>query len=114
MKISVPKETKFKENRVALTPDVVKNLVKQGFTIQIENGAGINSFYADEAYTAAGASIVDKSKCYGEADILLKVNAPSQEEVALMKKEAILISFMFASTNPALVESCCKAGISAF
>jgi NAD(P) transhydrogenase subunit alpha len=114
MKISVPKETKFKENRVALTPDVVKNLVKQGFTVQIENGAGLNSFYADEAYAAAGASIVDKSKCYGEADILLKVNAPSQEEVALMKKEAILISFMFASTNPALVESCCKAGISAF
>jgi len=114
MKISVPKETKFKENRVALTPDVVKNLVKQGFTVQIENGAGLNSFYADEAYAAAGASIVDKSKCYGEADILLKVNAPSQEEVALMKKGAILISFMFASTNPALVESCCKAGISAF
>ena len=114
MKISVPKETKFKENRVALTPDVVKNLVKQGFTVQIENGAGLNSFYADEAYAAAGASIVDKSKCYGEADILLKVNAPSQEEVALMKKEAILISFMFASTNTALVESCCKAGISAF
>jgi H+-translocating NAD(P) transhydrogenase subunit alpha len=114
MKISVPKETKFKENRVAITPDVLKNLIKKGFSVQVENGAGINSFYSDEAYTAAGATLVDKNKCYSDADILLKVNAPSAEDIALMKKEAVLLSFMFAATNPALVEACCKAGISAF
>ncbi|HEY4800565.1 MAG TPA: NAD(P)(+) transhydrogenase (Re/Si-specific) subunit alpha, partial [Bacteroidia bacterium] len=84
MKLSVPKETKLKENRVALTPDVVKGLVKKGFEIMIEAGAGLNSFYADETYTAAGASIADKNKCYSDADVVLKVNAPQPEEIALM------------------------------
>ena len=114
MKLSVPKETKLKENRVALTPDVVKGLVKKGFEIMVEAGAGVNSFYADDAYTAAGAIIVDKNKCYSDADVVLKVNAPLPEEIAMMKKESILISFMFAGTNPQLVDACSKAGISAF
>lgn len=114
MKFSVPKETKLKENRVALTPEVVKGLVKKGFEIMIESGAGLNSFYPDDAYTAAGARIVDKNKCYADADVLLKVNAPLPEEISMMKKEAILISFMFAGTNPQLIEACSKAGITAF
>jgi NAD(P) transhydrogenase subunit alpha len=114
MKLSIPKETKLKENRVALTPDVVKGLVKKGFEVMVEKGAGVNSFYADEAYTAAGASIVDTNSCYSNADVVLKVNAPQPEEVSKMKKEAILISFMFAATNPQLVSACSSAGISAF
>lgn len=115
MKISVPKETKFKENRVALTPDVVKDLVKKGFEIMVEAGAGLNSFFSDEAYTLAGAQIVgDKEKMYSDADVVLKINAPSPEEIAKMKKEGILISFMWAGTNPELVDACAKAGISAF
>ena len=71
MKLSVPKETKQKENRVALTPDVVKNLIKKGFEVMVESGAGVNSFYNDEAYTAAGATIADKNKCYSNADVVL-------------------------------------------
>src|ERR1035437_2543130 len=114
MKLSVPKETKLKENRVALTPDVVKGLVKKGFEVMVEKSAGLNSFYADEAYTAAGATIVDNTKCYSDADVVLKVNAPNPDEISKMKKEAILISFMFAATNPQLVDACSKAGISAF
>jgi H+-translocating NAD(P) transhydrogenase subunit alpha len=114
MKLSVPKETKFKENRVALTPDVVKGLVKKGFEIFIENNAGVNSFYADEAYSAAGAAIVDNNRCYAEADVVLKVNAPQPDEISKMKQGSVLISFMFAATNPQLVEACSKAGISAF
>lgn len=114
MKLSVPKETKTKENRVSLTPDVVKGLVKKGFEVIIEAGAGINSFYPDESYTSAGAIIGDKNKCYSEADVVLKVNAPLPDEIPLMKKESVLISFMWAATNPQLIEACCKAGISAF
>lgn len=115
MKIAVPKETKFKENRVALTPDVVKDLVKKGFDCVIEAGAGLSSFYADDAYTAAGARIeADKNKLYSEADVVLKVNAPAPDEIAKMRKEAILISFMWAATNAEVVEACAKAGISAF
>jgi H+-translocating NAD(P) transhydrogenase subunit alpha len=115
VKIAVPKETKFKENRVALTPDVVKDLVKKGFDCVIEAGAGLSSFYADDAYTAAGARIeADKNKLYSEADVVLKVNAPAPDEIAKMRKEAILISFMWAATNAEVVEACAKAGISAF
>ncbi len=115
MKLAVPKETKFKENRVALTPDVVKDLVKKGFEVIVENGAGMNSFFSDEAYTAAGAQLApDAKKLYADADVVLKVNAPLPEEIAGMKKGAILLSFMWAATNPDLVNACVKAGISAF
>ncbi len=115
MKLAVPKETKFKENRVALTPDVVKDLVKKGFEVTIESGAGMNSFFSDESYKAAGASLVpDAKKLYSDADVILKVNAPSPEEISGMKKGAILLSFLFAGTNPDVVNACCKAGISAF
>jgi NAD(P) transhydrogenase subunit alpha len=115
MKLAVPKETKFKENRVALTPDVVKDLVKKGFEVIVESGAGMNSFFSDEAYTIAGATMVpDAKKVYADADVILKVNAPSPEEISGMKKGAILLSFLFAGTNPELVNACVKAGISAF
>ncbi|MCU0432361.1 MAG: Re/Si-specific NAD(P)(+) transhydrogenase subunit alpha [Bacteroidia bacterium] len=115
MKLAVPKETKFKENRVGLTPDVVKDLVKKGFEVSIEAGAGTASFFADAAYTAAGAAIVNsKAELLAQADVVLSVNAPATAEIAQMKRGAILISFMWAATNPELVDACAKAGISAF
>ncbi len=114
MKLSVPKETKDRERRVALTPEVAKDLVKKGFEVMVEAGAGTLSFFDDAAFSAAGAQIVDKKKCFSEADVLLSVNAPKPEDIAMMKKEAILVSFMWAATNPQLVDACCKAGISAF
>src|SRR6185436_17631845 len=62
-----------------------------------------------------GAKIIsDKKQLYGEADVILKVNPPSAEEVSCMKQDAILICLMFAATNPQLVEACVKAGVSAF
>jgi NAD(P) transhydrogenase subunit alpha len=115
MKLAVPKETKLKENRVALTPDVVKELIKAGFEVLVESGAGINSFFSDESYSAVGAQLVsDKNKIYADADVVMKVNAPAAEEIGNMKKEAILISFLFAGTNPETIAACEKAGISAF
>lgn len=113
MLLGVPKETKYKEARVALTPDVAKELIKKGYQVVVEKDAGVNSYIKDEEYISAGASIADKNTVY-QADVVLKVNPPLPEEVALMKKEAVLISFMWALTNPVLVEACQKAGISAF
>jgi NAD(P) transhydrogenase subunit alpha len=113
MKLGVPKETKFKENRVALTPDVIKSLIKKGFEVVVESGAGNGAFYSDETYTAAGAQVGDTKAAFG-CEVVLKVNPPTAEEAALMKSGSILISFMWAATNAALVEACCKAGISAF
>lgn len=113
MIIGVPKETKFKENRVAITPIIAKDLIKQGFQVQVEAGAGVNSFFSDENYKDVGAILVDKNSVYS-SDIVLKVNAPLPDEIALMKKGAVLISFMWAATNPELVKACETAGISAF
>jgi H+-translocating NAD(P) transhydrogenase subunit alpha len=113
MVIGVPKETKFKENRVALTPDVVKDMVKKGYAVHIESGAGLLSFYNDEAYTAVGAKIVTKQEAYA-SDVVVKVNAPTADEISGMKKESILISLMWASSNAELVSQCASAGITAF
>lgn len=114
MKLAVAKESKFKENRVALTPDVVKDLISKGFEIIVESGAGLNSFYFDEAYTNVGAKIETKDNLLSQADVLLKINAPLPEEISKLKKDAISISFMWAGTNPELVDACVKAGITAF
>ncbi len=115
MIIGVPKETKFKENRVSITPLITKELIKQGFTVMVEKGAGLNSFFSDDDYSNAGASIVpQKELLYEGTEVILKVNAPQADEIALMKKGAILISFMWAATNPDVVNACEKAGISAF
>ncbi|MFL5730691.1 MAG: Re/Si-specific NAD(P)(+) transhydrogenase subunit alpha [Cytophagaceae bacterium] len=115
MKIAVPKETKPYEKRVALSPDVVKSLVKAGFECSIEAGAGLNSYFSDELYTSAGAKIVaDKNQLYSQADIVLKVNAPAGEEADLLKDGTVLISFLYAYTVPELVDKLVKKNISSF
>jgi NAD(P) transhydrogenase subunit alpha len=114
MKIGIIKETKERENRVAITPEIVKSLIKKGFVVTVEKGAGEKSFYADEAYANAGAELSDANAVISGCDVLLKVNPPSNDEVAKMKKGSVLMSLMFAATNQALIESCAKAGISAF
>lgn len=115
MKIAVPKETKINENRVALSPDVVKALVAKGFSVGVEENAGVNSFFSDEAYKTAGATIeADKKNLFASADVVLKVNPPALNEAVLMKKGAVLISFMWHATNPELVKVCAGAGISVF
>jgi H+-translocating NAD(P) transhydrogenase subunit alpha len=114
MIIGIPKETKFKEKRVAISPDIAKELIKKGFKIQIEKEAGLASFYQDTEYSMHGVSIVNANEIYTQSDIVLKVNAPSENEIASMKKEAVLISFLHALSNPTLVEACVKANITAF
>ena len=112
MKIAIPKETKVKENRVAITPDTIKELIKKGFSCTIEKGAGENSYFKDEVYTAAGATVAGSRKeLFANADIVLAVNPPAAEDIASMKKEAVLISFMYAATHPDLVKACVSAGI---
>ncbi len=115
MKLAVPKETKEKEKRVSLTPDVVKGLVKGGFECIVEKGAGEGSFFSDEAYCQAGAAIEnDKSKLFADADVLLAVNTPDSSQIGHMKRDAVLISFMWAVSSPDLVQACAKQGISSF
>ncbi len=115
MILGVPKETKERENRVALSPDVTAQLIKAGFNVIIEKGAGLNSYFADEKYTDAGATIEpDANSVYSKSDVVLKVNAPDANEIKSMKKDAVLISFMWAATNASLIEAYALQGISAF
>lgn len=115
MKIAIPKETKVKENRVSITPDTIKDLIKKGFSCVIEKGAGENSYFKDDVYIAAGATVAGSRKeLFSNADIVLSVNSPAPEDIASMKREAVLISFMYAATHPDLVKACASAGISAF
>lgn len=112
--IAIPKEKKARENRVALTPEVVKELIGKGFSVLVERGAGENSYLSDGLYETAGASIVDSSKIFNEADVVLAVNAPETAEIASMKSGAILISYLFASSAPETIAAIERAGISAF
>lgn len=115
MKVNVPKEKNDFERRVAITPEVAQSLIKAGFEVNIEKDAGLNSYFDNAAYEKAGAKIVDDPNAiYRDADVILKVNAPTPAEIGQMKKESILISMMYASTNKAIVEACQSAGISAF
>jgi len=115
LKIAVVKEQKLHENRVSLTPDVVKSLIKAGFQCSVEAGAGTASGFYDSLYEKAGASIVaDKTALLNDADILLKVNAPEISEVQLLKEEAVIISFLYAYNVPEIVEALNAKKISAF
>lgn len=115
MIVAVPKEVKSGESRVALTPDVVKSLVKEGFTVQVETEAGFRASFSDTKYTDVGAEIVsDTTALWANADVVLKVNAPSVSEAQLMKEGAILISFLYAYTVPELLDTLNERKITAF
>jgi NAD(P) transhydrogenase subunit alpha len=107
MKIGVPKETKERETRVALTPEVVKSLVSKGYQISIETGAGTGSSFPDEMYLGAGAEVVNDAKSvYTGADVVLKVNAPSSTEIEWMPKGKALISFLCQSRYHCIFHGC--------
>ena len=94
MKISIPKETTHGETRVAATPQSVKELIKAGYEVNIENGAGTSSFISDDNFKNAGANIVNATnELYRDSDIIIKVTAPTSDEIELMPKGSILISF---------------------
>ncbi len=115
MKIAVVNETRPAENRVALSPDGVKQLTKAGFVCAIERGAGTRSFFADSDYEAAGAQIhSDKAALLAAADVLLKVNAPTAEEVATLRSEAVIISFLYPYTQAELVKQLLQQRITSF
>ncbi|MEB4675385.1 Re/Si-specific NAD(P)(+) transhydrogenase subunit alpha [Enterobacteriaceae bacterium G50] len=103
MRIGVPKERWPQETRVAATPKTVEQLLKLGFSVAVESGAGKLASFEDEAFTQAGAEIVDGDNVW-HADVILKVNAPLEEEIALLNPGTTLISFIWPAQNPELME----------
>ena len=105
MTIGVPRETFPGERRVATVPEVVEKLIKLGFAVTVESGAGDGANFSDEAYTAAGAAIAPSTAdLWSKADIVFKVRAPSSSEVALLKEGATLVSFIWPAQNPDLMK----------
>jgi len=80
VRIGVPQESRPGETRVAATPKTVGQLVGLGYEVAIERGAGARASFADDAYAEAGASLVDRVDAWS-SDVVLKVNAPSEEEI---------------------------------
>lgn len=117
MLIGVPIETLGGETRVAATPKTVEQLIKLGFDVAIEAGAGKASSFTDQAYIDAGASIVFKQQQLFESDIILKVNAPtdgsdgSVNEVERLKEGTTLISFIWPAQNEALLAKLAQRNI---
>ena len=103
--IGIPKEIFPGEKRVAIAPDVVQKLVGLGFSVQVEKGAGDAADIYDDALTAAGATIADSAAAiWSTSDIVFKVRAPTDGEVAQMKEGQALISFIWPAQNPELME----------
>jgi NAD(P) transhydrogenase subunit alpha len=105
--IGVPRETADGEKRVATVPEVVEKLVKLGFRVAVQSGAGDAANFADDTYRAAGAEIVDDAaRLWASADIVFKVRAPSIAEVGLMRAGAsTLVSFIWPAQNPQLMQA---------
>ena len=93
MQIGVPAETASGETRVAATPETVKKLISQGHTVRVQSGAGVRASVTDEAYVAAGAEICDAGAALA-SPLVLKVVAPSAEELSHMSKGAALVGML--------------------
>ncbi len=104
-RIGIPRETFPLEKRVATVPDVVEKLVKLGFSVAIESGAGDAANFSDDAYRAVGAEVLpDAAAVWTAADIIFKVRPPTPQEVALMREGQILIDFIWPAQNPDLMQ----------
>ena len=103
--IGIPREIAAGEKRVATVPDVVEKLIKLGFKVSVEAGAGDAANFGDEFYRAAGAEIIEgAAKLWAAADIVFKVRGPSVEEIALMREGCTLVSFIWPAQNPELLK----------
>ena len=115
MKLIVPRETRDGEKRVALVPESVKKLVKAGISVAIEQDSGVGSFIDDRAYVEAGAAVAtDLKASLSEADLVLKVNPPTFDEVDLMRPGAMLLAPLTPTQNLDLIRKLLEHKVTAF
>ncbi len=103
MLIGVPRELLDNESRVAATPKTVQQILKLGFEVIVEHNAGFKASFEDNAFAEAGAKVGDQ-KAVWNADIIFKVNPPTDAEIALIKEGATLVSFIWPAQRPDLME----------
>ena len=105
MLIGVPLETLPGEKRVATVPEVVEKLIKLGFQVAVQSGAGNAANFADDTYRAAGASVVPTAAdIWAKSDIVFKARVPTPDEVAMLRQGGTLIGFVWPAQNPELMQ----------
>jgi len=114
MIIGVPREIRMLEGRVGLIPAAAGQLVMQGHKMLMEQSAGVLSGYSDDAYRAVGVLLVeDAAAVYGQAEMIVKVKEPQQEEVAMLREGQLLFSYLHLAAEPELMRGLQKSGATA-
>jgi len=115
MKIGVPRETAASERRVALTPDIAGRLVKAGLAVLVERGAGEAASFGNEAYQAAGATVVATApEVFGQSDAVLKVQPPSIAEIQLCREGTALVAVFQPSAEQEAVSELAARKVTSF
>ncbi|MBL3648321.1 alanine dehydrogenase [Bacillus sp. RHFS10] len=113
MIIGVPKEIKNNENRVALTPGGVSQLISNGHRVLVETGAGLGSGFENEAYESAGAEIIAEPKQVWDAEMVMKVKEPLPEEYVYFRKGLVLFTYLHLAAEPKLAQALKDKGVTA-
>jgi H+-translocating NAD(P) transhydrogenase subunit alpha len=115
VKLAVPTETRPGERRVAIVPDVAKRLVAAGWEVVVQSGAGLEAAFPDAAYTEAGASVApDAAAAQDGAGLVVRVNAPSAEDVALLPQGGVVLSFFGAAQSDDALKALAAKGATVF
>ncbi len=113
MLIGVPAETATGERRVALVPETVARLIKAGLQVSVQRGAGTPAAFTDDAYQKAGASLDDAAGIWSKADVVVKVQRPSADELGSARAGSLLIGFLSTLGDPAYVDALAARKITA-
>ena len=107
--IGVPSEIKVDEQRVALTPDAVRELVTQGLEVRVQSGAGGGAGISDQAFSAAGARVVTREEAWA-AHLVVKVKEPQEEEFGFLRDDMVLFTYLHLAAYPKVGEALLNAG----
>jgi alanine dehydrogenase len=111
MLIGVPKEVKIEEHRVGLVPGSVRELVHHGHKVVVESGAGVGIGFDDRAYENAGAEILTRAAdVFATAELIVKVKEPQREEIAALREDQVLFTYLHLAADRALAEALLRAG----
>jgi alanine dehydrogenase len=113
VRIGVAREIKPQEYRVALTPAGALELVQRGHDVVVQNGAGVGSGFADEAYAAVGARLADVDEVWSSADLLLKVKEPIAPEYPRLREGLTLFTYLHIAADEPLTRALLDSGITA-
>tara|TARA_R110002096_G_scaffold212515_4_gene399992 strand:- start:3878 stop:4990 length:1113 start_codon:yes stop_codon:yes gene_type:complete len=110
--VGCPREIKSQESRVALTPGGARQLARQGVPVLIESGAGEGAAYSDSEYKAAGAELISSAAdLFDRSDLIVKVKEPQPEEIALLRKDQILFTYLHLAADKSLTENLTNSGV---